>query len=70
MSINKYNFQADLGAIYLDIAKTGDYATLGALQNIAANIALLLDERDEALKALGPYEPLGSEASIMGTLGN
>ena len=70
MSINKYHFQADLGALYLDIAKTGDYTALGALQNIAANIALLLDERDEALKALGTYEPLGSEASIMGTLGN
>ena len=70
MSINKYHFQADLGALYLDIAKTGDYTALGALQNIAANIALLLDERDEALKGRAPCESAASETAIMGTLGN
>ena len=66
----KYSFQSDLGTVFLALAKSGDYDTQSALQRIASNIALLLDERDEALKALGPYEPLGSEASIMGTLGN
>ena len=66
----KYAFQSDLGAVLLALAKLGDYDAQSAFQRIAANIALLLDERDEALKALGPYEPLGSEASIMGTLGN
>ena len=66
----KYAFQSDLGTVFLALAKLGDYDAQSAFQRIAANIALLLDERDEALNTHAPYEPLGSEAAIMGTLGN